>query len=325
MKRIFTFIAMFTFTAALLFGIMLRANAQIHAQTIIGEVTLVGQGTLKVKEDTSQTEYELTASPDKLKGVNTGYRVEAKTANGRVLSLTVLGMPTQAEAEPFQKFVVTKQGGQITNLRMEGKPTSGEPNEVSIVTAGSSPGTIIGEVTLVGETTLKVKEDTTQTEYELTASPDKLRDISTGYRVEVKTTNGRVLSLTVLGMPMKAETEPSQRFTVIKQGGQTANPMVGGVSVTGRPNETAVTIITSQFQPRDITIPVGTTVTWINRTPMQQGVAADDGSFAAVLKPGGSFSYGFTQVGRFSYYSQFYGNPGGRGMAGTITVVPAVQ
>jgi copper chaperone CopZ len=72
--------------------------------TVMGQVSSVDQGTITIKEDTSQTEYELRASPDKLKDVSPGYRVEAKAVNGRVLSLTILGMPMQAQPEPSQKF-----------------------------------------------------------------------------------------------------------------------------------------------------------------------------------------------------------------------------
>jgi YXWGXW repeat-containing protein len=65
---------------------------------------------------------------------------------------------------------------------------------------------------------LKVKDDSTQREYDFTASSDKLSDIKTGYRVEVRVINGRALSLIRLGMPMQSESESSQQWKVIKYG-----------------------------------------------------------------------------------------------------------
>ena len=82
--------------------------------------------------------------------------------------------------------------------------------------AGSSPKCMIGEVTQVDERMFILKGDVTQATYELTAPPAKLRALNTGYRVEVTATDGKVLSLTILGMPMQAESEPYQKWKVIK-------------------------------------------------------------------------------------------------------------
>ncbi len=84
------------------------------------------------------------------------------------------------------------------------------------VYAARSPKYIIGEVTLVDERMFILKEDVTQATYELTASPTKLRALNTGYRIEVTATDGKVLSLTILGMPIQAESEPYQKWKVIK-------------------------------------------------------------------------------------------------------------
>jgi len=90
------------------FSANINANAQSYSKTIIGEVTLVSSDTLKIREDGTQIEYELKASPDKLKDVISGYRAEVKTANGSISSLTILGMPMKAEPQPFQKWTVIK-------------------------------------------------------------------------------------------------------------------------------------------------------------------------------------------------------------------------
>jgi hypothetical protein len=218
MKGIFRFIAAFTFAAVLLFGIRPMANAQDSAETIVGEVTSIDEGNIKIKEDSTQEEYEFRASPNKLRDVQTGYRVEAKTANGKILSLTVLGMPTRAEVAPSQRFKVVKQGGRTINLKIEGTediPNPSRTNETTVAAIPNFSGTVIGEVTSVDQGMITIKEDASQTEYELRASPDKLRDVSQGYRVEARAIKGRISSLTLLGMPMKAQPEPSQRFKII--------------------------------------------------------------------------------------------------------------
>ncbi|MGE5443031.1 MAG: hypothetical protein ACM3SR_00305 [Ignavibacteriales bacterium] len=110
MKKSFIFIiATPAVTLVLFFSISLNAIAAHSPKTVIGEVTLVGENTLKIKEDTTQTEYELTVSPAKLKDLNTGDRIEVKATDGRVFSLTMLGMPMNAQPEPYQKWKIIEE------------------------------------------------------------------------------------------------------------------------------------------------------------------------------------------------------------------------
>jgi hypothetical protein len=88
-------------------------------------------------------------------------------------------------------------------------------NSVLNVYAQGSPETIVGDVTYVDLTMLRVNEDITQTAYTFSASPAQLKNIKPGYRVEVKALTGKVLSITVLGMPMQASPEPSQKWKVL--------------------------------------------------------------------------------------------------------------
>ncbi|MER3446191.1 MAG: hypothetical protein C4291_04830 [Candidatus Dadabacteria bacterium] len=218
MKWISIFTIAFAFAAVLLFGIRPNAIAQESAETVIGEVTSIDEGTIGIKEDSTQEEYQFRASPNKLKDISPGYRVEAKTANGRVLSLIILGMPTHAQVAPSQRFKVIKQGDRTINLKIEGTEgmsAPGNPTETAVAAIPNLSGTVVGQVISVDEGTITIKEDSSQTEYELRASADKLRDISPGYRIEAKAINGRVLSLTVLGMPMQVQPDPSQKFEVI--------------------------------------------------------------------------------------------------------------
>lgn len=64
---------------------------------------------------------------------------------------------------------------------------------------------IVGEVTLVGDNTLRVKDDATGAERELWSTQAKLKDVNTGYRVEVKQKSEKVIKLKVIGVPKEAE------------------------------------------------------------------------------------------------------------------------
>lgn len=89
---------------------------------------------------------------------------------------------------------------------------------------------------------------------------------------------------------------------------------------------TATVIIQNfTYQPQDLRVPVGTTVTWVNNDSAPHTVTANDGRFDSKrLDPGQSFSYTFDQVGTFPYYCLFHGSPG-TGMTGTVTVLPAEE
>jgi hypothetical protein len=110
MRKIFIYlVSAFFFTVPFLFSTNLKAHdTSTPTTTIIGQVTMVDQTMLRIKEDSTGAEYNLNASPDKLREVRTGYRAEIKTDHGKILSLTLLGMPMRAESQPFQKWTVIK-------------------------------------------------------------------------------------------------------------------------------------------------------------------------------------------------------------------------
>lgn len=86
-------------------------------------------------------------------------------------------------------------------------------------------------------------------------------------------------------------------------------------------NDVTVMVNDSRFVEKSITIPVGTTVTWVMDANFQHTVTADDGSFdSGRLSNGQTFSYTFNTAGEFPYYCTIHGGPGGEGMSGTITV-----
>lgn len=70
------------------------------------------------------------------------------------------------------------------------------------------------------------------------------------------------------------------------------------------------------FTPADLTVPVGTTVTWKFEDSAQHTVKADDNSFSsAPLNNGQTFQYTFKKAGSYHYICTIH-----QYMMGTITV-----
>jgi LPXTG-motif cell wall-anchored protein len=65
----------------------------------------------------------------------------------------------------------------------------------------------------------------------------------------------------------------------------------------------SVTIRDFEFDPKDITVSVGTTVTWTNQGPTAHTATADDGTFdTGNLVKNASGSYKFTKAGKYAYH-----------------------
>ncbi|MBI3362550.1 MAG: cupredoxin domain-containing protein [Chloroflexi bacterium] len=80
------------------------------------------------------------------------------------------------------------------------------------------------------------------------------------------------------------------------------------------------------FVPFEISVPLGTTVEWINQDDAPHTVTYDNGSVdSKVLNKGESFKVTYNQIGDFKYYCAFHGSPGTQGMSGIIHVVSAQQ
>ena len=94
--------------------------------------------------------------------------------------------------------------------------------------------------------------------------------------------------------------------------------VTGGEMTTA---EQTVRMVDRTFNPKEITVSVGTTVVWENTSSLPHTVTADDGSFdSGTVSPGGTFEVTFTQAGQVPYHCEFHGGAGGVGMSGTITV-----
>lgn len=69
----------------------------------------------------------------------------------------------------------------------------------------------------------------------------------------------------------------------------------------------------SSFNPGNLTVAVGATVTWTNRDTVKH--TTQSGTWAGDLEPGGSFSHTFATRGTFSYRCTIH-----TGMSGSVTV-----
>jgi len=100
--------------------------------------------------------------------------------------------------------------------------------------------------------------------------------------------------------------------------GSTMGPMMGGYGAGGYPatgypltHRSRVAIISNfAFRPSVITIPKGSTVTWVNRDAVPHGVVSGlsgqpSGIFdSGVINLKGSYSYTFNQPGTYPYFCE---------------------
>ncbi len=97
----------------------------------------------------------------------------------------------------------------------------------------------------------------------------------------------------------------------------TLPPIPAGTSPAALSGNVAVNISGFAFDPIDLTIKVGTTVTWTNQDSAVHNVKAIDNSWGSNdLKKGDTFSFTFVQAGTYNYRCGFHAN-----MKGTVTVV----
>ncbi len=84
----------------------------------------------------------------------------------------------------------------------------------------------------------------------------------------------------------------------------------------------AVAIADNTFTPADLTVEMGTTVSWSHSGQRPHTVTADDGAFdSGTMQNGASFEQTFSTPGTFAYFCEIHGGAGGQGMAGVIRVI----
>ena len=90
----------------------------------------------------------------------------------------------------------------------------------------------------------------------------------------------------------------------------------GGTPTSAAGNATQVIMTNRSYQPQQITVKVGATVTWVNQDAPQHDVVADGGEFKSNLfDKGGTFSFTFTKAGTYPYHCSIH-----PGMVGTVVV-----
>lgn len=121
------------------------------------------------------------------------------------------------------------------------------------------------------------------------------------------TPNGEQTTVSVyLTSPYEEEAEEG---TADADGGEADTDAAAG-------GEQAISIEGFAFGPADITVPVGTTVTWTNNDGPPHTVTADDGSFESEnLATGDTFSFTFDTPGTYTYHCAIHPS-----MTATITV-----
>ena len=81
----------------------------------------------------------------------------------------------------------------------------------------------------------------------------------------------------------------------------------------------SVTINNFSFSPNNITVKVGTTVTWTNQDSVEHDIVADDGISdgpkSELLAKGKSYSFTFSKAGTYTYHCSVHPD-----MTGTVTV-----
>jgi plastocyanin len=87
-------------------------------------------------------------------------------------------------------------------------------------------------------------------------------------------------------------------------------------------NVIKVIVTDFEFKEKNLTVPVGASVVFVNQGAKKHTATADDNSFdTGVIAPAAeSAPIKFDKAGTFPYFCQFHGGPGGTAMAGVITV-----
>lgn len=81
-----------------------------------------------------------------------------------------------------------------------------------------------------------------------------------------------------------------------------------GASTNGATNQAEVKIDNFTFAPVTLTVPVGTTVKWVNRDDIPHTVVSEDKRTfkSKALDTDDSFSYTFTQAGTYTYFCSIH-------------------
>jgi plastocyanin len=100
-------------------------------------------------------------------------------------------------------------------------------------------------------------------------------------------------------------------------GAATSESTTGSATAGATGGQTITVVMTNRaYDPQQVAVKVGDTVTWVNQDAPQHDVVADNGEFKSQLfDKGQSFSYTFTKAGTYPYHCSIH-----PGMTGTVIV-----
>ena len=85
--------------------------------------------------------------------------------------------------------------------------------------------------------------------------------------------------------------------------GPIVGAMLGAAAVAAQDATNVVTIDNFSFTPKEVTVPVGTTVKWVNHDDIPHSVVNKDKVFRSpALDTDDSYSYTFASAGTFDYF-----------------------
>jgi plastocyanin len=114
------------------------------------------------------------------------------------------------------------------------------------------------------------------------------------------------------GYPMR----PAQPMTQTSRGSEAETAGAGEDSGDVSGDTVTVRINGMRFEPANINIKPGTTVTWVHSSPMPHTVTGTGGKLrSSTLNNGQSFTHTFDDAGRFDYVCEYHPS-----MRGTVTV-----
>ena len=85
------------------------------------------------------------------------------------------------------------------------------------------------------------------------------------------------------------------------------------IATPAAPTAVEVNIRDFHYRPAELTIKVGTEVTFINHDKSDHTVTSDNGTFDKALQKGDKFKFTFDKAGTFSYHDRLFDKSGLKG------------
>jgi plastocyanin len=89
----------------------------------------------------------------------------------------------------------------------------------------------------------------------------------------------------------------------------------------GTSDSAVINLVDNNFEPKELTVKAGTTVTFKNIGNRTHTVTSDTGLFdSGRMRTGDTFEFTFTESGEYPFFCEPHGDAGGKGMSGVIIV-----